>query len=227
REVVYVERNGLLEGEDFAELARKWIEDTLESAIQTFTNAQAFPEDWDLAGLTAYVLQIFPLSIDIENLDLEGLTQEELREILFEDSTRAYAEREAELGGEMMRSLERNVMLEVVDNKWREHLYELDYLQEGIGLRGMAGRDPLIEYQSEAYEMFMSMLDSIKEEFARYIYHAQVVEVERERPVKVFESGASEEPAQAEQRHSDKTPRNAPCPCGSGKKYKKCCGANE
>jgi len=116
-------------------------------------------------------------------------------------------------------------MLEVVDNKWREHLYELDYLQEGIGLRGMAGRDPLIEYQSEAYDMFNSMLASIKEEFARYIFHAQLVEVERDRqPLNVIESGAGDEPSKTEQRQSDKIGRNAPCPCGSGKKYKKCCG---
>jgi preprotein translocase subunit SecA len=224
REVVYDERSGFLEGEDFSELSSQWIEETIESAIQTFTNPQTFPEDWDLGGLALYVQQVFPLSIDIENLDLEGLTQEELREILFEDAHKAYESRESELGSEMMRELERNVMLEVLDNKWREHLYELDYLQEGIGLRGMAGRDPLIEYQSEAYEMFMSMLESIKEEFSRYIYHAQVVQLEEERaPLRVFESGA-EEPGTAEQHHSDKTPRNAPCPCGSGKKYKKCCG---
>ena len=160
-------------------------------------------------------------------LDLEGLTQEELREVLYEDAERAYLEREKEMGSEAMRDLERTVMLEVLDNKWREHLYELDYLQEGIGLRGMAGRDPLIEYQGEAYEMFMSMLDSIKEEFSRYIFHAQMVEVEQQRPMRVFESGAEEPGVKTEQRQSDKIGRNAPCPCGSCKKYKKCCGAEE
>ena len=228
REVIYDERSKLLEGADFEAMAHQWIEDTIEACLQTFTNPQVFPEEWDLSGMWTYLLQIFPLSIPLENLDLEGLTQEELREILFEDAQRAYAEHESAVGSEMMRALERTVMLEVLDNKWREHLYELDYLQEGIGLRGMAGRDPLIEYQGEAYEMFMSMLDSIKEEFARYIYHAEIVEVERERtPQQVFESGASEEPAAAEQRHSDKVGRNAPCPCGSGKKYKKCCGIEE
>ena len=91
-------------------------------------------------------------------------------------------------------------------------------------MRGMAGRDPLIEYQSEAYDMFMGMLDSIKEEFSRYIFHAQMVEVEKQRPLRVFESGGEEQPAAPEQRQSDKVGRNAPCPCGSGKKYKKCCG---
>ena len=227
REVVYDERTKLLEGEDFREMAKQWIEDTVESSLVTFTNPQVFPEEWDLDGLFAYVNQMWPLSISVEELDLEGLTQEELREVLYEDAERAYLEREKEMGSEAMRDLERTVMLEVLDNKWREHLYELDYLQEGIGLRGMAGRDPLIEYQSEAYEMFMGMLDSIKEEFSRYIFHAQVVEVEKQRPVRVFESGPEEPGTKTEQRQSDKVGRNAPCPCGSGKKYKKCCGAEE
>jgi len=227
REVVYDERTKLLEGEDFREMAKSWIEDTVESSLVTFTNPQVFPEEWDLDGLFAYVNQMWPLSISVEELDLEALTQEELREVLYEDAERAYLEREEEMGAEAMRDLERTVMLEVLDNKWREHLYELDYLQEGIGLRGMAGRDPLIEYQSEAYDMFMGMLDSIKEEFSRYIFHAQVVEVEKQRPARVFESGPEEPGTKTEQRQGDKVGRNAPCPCGSGKKYKKCCGAEE
>jgi len=194
--------------------------------LRTYTNPQTFPEDWDLGGLASYILQVFPLSVDLDALDKEGLTQEELREIILSDAQRTYDDRESEMGGEVMRSLERTVMLDVMDNKWREHLYELDYLQEGIGLRGMAGRDPLIEYQSEAYEMFLSMLESIKEEFSRYVFHAQLVEAEREpAPVNYIESGPSDEPASAGRRQADKTPRNAPCPCGSGLKYKKCCGA--
>jgi preprotein translocase subunit SecA len=229
REVIYEERNELLEGADFASVARQWIEETVESALQAFTNPQVFPEEWDLEGMFAYLGQIYPVTLSKDSLDLEVLTQEELRESIIEDAEAAYTARENELGGEMMRQLERTVMLEVVDNKWREHLYELDYLQEGIGLRGMAGRDPLIEYQSEAYDMFMSMLESIKEEFARYIFHAQFVEVERDRqPARMIESGAGDEPApKTEQRQSDKVGRNAPCPCGSGKKYKKCCGIDE
>ncbi len=225
REVVYEERNKLLAGDDFKDLAWQWVEDTLESALRTYTNPQTFPEDWDLGGLASYILQVFPLSVDLDALDKEGLTQEELREIILSDAQRTYDDRESEMGGEVMRSLERTVMLDVMDNKWREHLYELDYLQEGIGLRGMAGRDPLIEYQSEAYEMFLSMLESIKEEFSRYVFHAQLVEAEREpAPVNYIESGPSDEPASAGRRQADKTPRNAPCPCGSGLKYKKCCG---
>jgi preprotein translocase subunit SecA len=115
-------------------------------------------------------------------------------------------------------------MLEVIDNKWREHLYELDYLEEGIGLRGMAGHDPLVAYQSEAFEMYAQMTSSVKEEFSRYVFHAEVVEQERA-PVRVVESGPSEDVTGSEQRKTDKIGRNDSCPCGSGKKYKKCCGA--
>ena len=224
REVIYDERNRLLEGDDFQDLVHQWIEDTLNSAVATFTNPQVFPEEWDLEGLFAYLSQIYPLGLSREDLEVEGLTVEGLAEIMIEDAGRAYSEREKELGPGTMRELERRVMLEVIDNKWREHLYELDYLEEGIGLRGMAGRDPLVEYQVEAFDMFQSMTEGIKEEFARYIFHAQVVEVEERLPLRVVESSGGEEPAKTEQRHKDKVGRNEPCPCGSGKKYKKCCG---
>ena len=224
REVIYDERNRLLEGDDFQDLVHQWIEDTLNSAVATFTNPQVFPEEWDLEGLFAYLSQIYPLGLSREDLEVEGLTVEGLAEIMIEDAGRAYSEREKELGPGTMRELERRVMLEVIDNKWREHLYELDYLEEGIGLRGMAGRDPLVEYQVEAFDMFQSMTEGIKEEFARYIFHAQVVDVEERLPLRVVESSGGEEPAKTEQRHKDKVGRNEPCPCGSGKKYKKCCG---
>jgi preprotein translocase subunit SecA len=224
REVIYNERNRLLEGDDFQDLVHQWIEDTVKSAVATFTNPQVFPEEWDLEGLFMYLSQVYPVGLSREDLEVEGLTVEGLVDIMIDDSERAYTEREKELGIETMRELERRVMLEVIDNKWREHLYELDYLEEGIGLRGIAGRDPLVEYQVEAFEMFQSMTEGIKEEFARYIFHAQVVEVEERLPLRVVESSGDEEPARAEQRHKDKVGRNDPCPCGSGKKYKKCCG---
>ena len=227
REVIYDERNRLLEGDDFQDLVHQWIEDTVKSAVATFTNPQVFPEEWDLEGLFVYLSQVYPVGLSREDLEVEGLTVEGLVDIMIEDSKRAYSEREKELGIETIRELERRVMLEVIDNKWREHLYELDYLEEGIGLRGIAGRDPLVEYQVEAFEMFQSMTEGIKEEFARYIFHAQVVEVEERLPLRVVESSGDEEPARAEQRHKDKVGRNDPCPCGSGKKYKKCHGAGQ
>ena len=224
REVIYNERNRLLEGDDFQDLVHQWIEDTVNSATATFTNPQVFPEEWDLDGLFAYLSQVYPIGVSREDLQVEGLTVEGLADIMIEDAERAYSEREKELGPETMRELERRVMLEVIDNKWREHLYELDYLEEGIGLRGIAGRDPLVEYQGEAFDMFQSMTEGIKEEFARYIFHAQVVDVEERLPLRVVERSGGEEPAGTEQRRKDKVGRNDPCPCGSGRKYKKCCG---
>jgi len=225
REVIYQERDRLLKGDDFRDLAVEWIESAVNSAVETFTNPQVFPEEWDLNGLFSYLHQIYPVGIGLDSLDVENLTQEELKDILCEDALRAYEEREKEIGSKTMRELERRIMLEVIDNKWREHLYELDYLQEGIGLRGMAGHDPLVAYQNEAFEMFMSMLESLKEEFARYIFHAQVVEIQREMaPLRLVSSSGEGEGAQEPRRH-EKVGRNDPCPCGSGKKYKKCCGA--
>ncbi|MBU4194173.1 MAG: preprotein translocase subunit SecA [Actinobacteria bacterium] len=226
REVIYEERSRLIEGSDFEEVARQWVEDTIISAVHTFTNPDIYPEDWDLDGLLAYVSQVYPVTVSAQDMDVEGLTQEELIDILLEDMGEVYAQREREFGPEKMRELERNVMLEIVDNKWREHLYELDYLQDGIGLRGIAGKDPLVAYQGEAFDMFRAMTDGVKEEFARYILHAQIVEVdtEREPPRTVESSGEKEE--KPVQRHKDKVGRNDPCPCGSGKKHKKCCGAN-
>jgi len=223
REVIYDERNRILEGDDFKEEAEQWVEETVMSAVNTFTNPNVFPEEWDLDGLFTYIAQIYPVGFGKADLQVEGMTQDELGEMLVDDALKAYGEREAEFGSEAMRELERGVMLEVIDNKWREHLYELDYLQEGIGLRGIAGHDPLVDYQNEAFEMFQSMTQGIKEEVVRYIFHAQAVEVEERPPVRLVESGADED-GRTEQRHKDKVGRNDPCPCGSGKKYKKCCG---
>ena len=224
REVIYEERTRLLEGDNFEEMARQWIVDTVYSTVNIFTNPQVFPEEWDFEGLFAYVGQIFPVTVSKEDFQVKDLTQEELAEALLEDADRTYGLREKELGSETMRELERRVMLEVLDNKWREHLYELDYLQEGIGLRGMAGRDPLVEYQTEAFDMFQSMSETIKEEFSRYIYHVQMVEAEAERPPVRLVAGGGDEAPKQDQRRKDKVGRNDPCPCGSGRKYKKCCG---
>ena len=226
REIIYDERNRLIEGSDFGEVARLWMEDTIVSAVRTFTNPDVYPEDWDLDELLAYVNQVYPVTVSVQDIDVEALTQEELIDILLEDVWEEYERREKEFGEDKMRDLERNVMLEIVDNKWREHLYELDYLQDGIGLRGIAGKDPLVAYQGEAFDMFQSMTAGVKEEFARYILHARMVEVDAGRePVQVVESSGEAE-VKPEQRRKDKVGRNDPCPCGSGNKYKKCCGAS-
>lgn len=227
REVIYEERKKIIEGEDLKEEIEELIEDVIWGTLEQYTDKKSYPEDWDLDGLFKHLYQFFPLSITKEQLELRGLSQEKLAEELIEDAREKYEKREKEFGSEMMQELERMVMLNVVDNKWRELLYELDYLKEGIGLRAIGQKDPLVEYKSESYEMFQQTIQSIKDDFLRYIYHVQVVKEEpvRPRPVLVSSSGAPKSGSAKHPKKGRKIGRNEPCPCGSGKKYKKCHGA--
>ncbi len=228
RKIVYEFRDRLLTGDDFSEEIARWTEEIINDAVDSHTDPKVFPEEWDLGGLFNHLSTIYPVGIRPDELEVSELSQETLRQDLLEDIERAFAEHEAALGEEVMRDLERHVILQLLDSRWIEILDALDELQEGIGLRGMAGRDPLVEYTSEAYDMFKEMTDSIGEEFMRYIFHARPVEMERQTtPLRVIESsGADEGPAEPRRRSAgEKVGRNEPCPCGSGKKYKKCCGA--
>ena len=184
RKVVYNERRLILEGEDVADQAHKMLIDVVTAYVDGAT-AEGYSEDWDLEALWSALKMLYPVGIDHHDLidtDAVGepgeLTRDELLAALIEDAERAYKVREAELtelGGETaMRQLERSVLLTTVDRKWREHLYEMDYLKEGIGLRAMAQRDPLVEYQREGYDMFMGMLDALKEESVGLLFNAQV-----------------------------------------------------
>jgi preprotein translocase subunit SecA len=184
RKVVYVERRRILEGEDVQDQAHQMLIDVITAYVDGAT-AEGYSEDWDLEALWTALKLLYPVGIDHHDLidtsavGEEGeLTRDELLGALIKDAERAYAEREAqltEIGGETaMRQLERSVLLTTVDRKWREHLYEMDYLKEGIGLRAMAQRDPLVEYQREGYDMFMGMLDALKEESVGLLFNAQV-----------------------------------------------------
>ncbi|MCL6473021.1 MAG: preprotein translocase subunit SecA [Firmicutes bacterium] len=229
REVVYKERHRVLTGENLRERVLDMIDDVMSSAVQVFTSHSSYPEEWDWDGLLSYINQLFPLEWGKESVDIATITQEELTGRLIESAKTKYEERERELGEDLMRSLERLVILEVIDNKWREHLYEMDYLKEGIGLRAIGQRDPLIEYKSEAFDMFQTMIESIKEDVLRYMFHVQVVQEEpvavrsKKEKVLVTSGGSGGEPREPK-RNENKIGRNDPCPCGSGKKYKKCCG---
>ncbi|CRZ15611.1 preprotein translocase subunit SecA [Mycolicibacterium neworleansense] len=184
RKVIYKERRMLLEGENLQEQAHDMLVDVITAYVDGAT-AEGYAEDWDLAKLWDALKTLYPVGIDHHDLvdsDAVGepgeLTRDELLEALIADADRAYAEREKqleELAGEgAMRQLERNVLLNVIDRKWREHLYEMDYLKEGIGLRAMAQRDPLVEYQREGYDMFVGMLDALKEESVGFLFNVQV-----------------------------------------------------
>jgi preprotein translocase subunit SecA len=184
RKVIYAERRRILEGENLKEQALDMVRDVV-TAYATGATAEGYAEDWDLEALwtalkTLYPVGISPDSVTRKDEDSEhdDLTREELLDELLKDAERAYGAREAELeeiaGEGAMRQLERNVLLNVIDRKWREHLYEMDYLKEGIGLRAMAQRDPLVEYQREGYDMFMAMLDGMKEESVGFLFNVTV-----------------------------------------------------
>ncbi|MCG5431605.1 preprotein translocase subunit SecA [Mycobacterium sp. MYCO198283] len=182
RKVIYAERKRILEGEDLEGQARQMLVDVITAYVDGAT-AEGYAEDWDLDTLWTALKTLYPVGISYQDLarrhdDMDDLTRDDLLAALVEDAERAYTERERqleELAGEgAMRQLERNVLLNVLDRKWREHLYEMDYLKEGIGLRAMAQRDPLVEYQREGYDMFVGMLEGLKEESVGFLFNVQV-----------------------------------------------------
>src|ERR671919_1859606 len=162
--------------------------DVVESAVAENANEDLHPEEWDWESLFSRVRELFPTNLTADEFDQETVTYEELVESFQNDALAVYEQREQQLGTEQVREIERLVLLNVIDNRWREHLYEMDYLQEGIGLRAMGQRDPLVEYQREGYDMFQQMQETIKEDFARYVMHVEVVredEQHRRAPARV------------------------------------------
>ena len=238
REVIYAERRLVLEGKDIGAQVGDFMADTLRAYVQVAT-AEGYAEDWDLDQLWTALKLIYPISFTPQDLENEfgsrsALDVEILEIRILEDAVSEYKKREAELGTDVLRELERKVLLSVLDRKWREHLYEMDYLQEGIGLRAMAQRDPLVEYQREGYELFSAMMDAIKEELASLVFNVEVTIEGDGSQVKA--RGVDEKPASvAPLRYtaadengvmtSSDVSRNGPCPCGSGKKFKRCHGA--
>ena len=178
RTVIYEERRRVLEGEDLHEQLRFFVNDVIEGYVDAET-ADGFPEDWDLERLWTALQALYPVSLDAEQVveaagGRSNLTSERLKEELLSDAHHAYDQREEALGSEVMREVERRVMLSVLDRKWREHLYEMDYLQEGIGLRAMAQRDPLVEYQREGFALWNTMNEAVREESVGLLFHVDV-----------------------------------------------------
>jgi preprotein translocase subunit SecA len=234
REVVYSERREVLEGADIKDLVRKFLDETVTAYVDAAT-ATGVAEQWDLETLWVALKGLFPISFTSGELLNEiggasALDSEFLLDRILTDANLAYEKRESDLSSTVMRELERKILLSVLDRKWREHLYEMDYLQEGIGLRAMAQRDPLVEYQREGFDLFTAMMDAIKEELVSYLFNAEV-QVEGDQvgakgltptpaPVAQLQYSAAE----IEPTTPGGTSKNAPCPCGSGKKYKRCHG---
>jgi preprotein translocase subunit SecA len=289
REVIYGERRQVLEGADLHEQIRGMIDDTVEGYVVGAT--EGFPEEWDLGKLWTALKTLYPVSVTEAELEdevggVENLSREFLTDELKADAQRAYDAREEALGEEVMRELERRVMLSVLDRKWREHLYEMDYLREGIGLRAYSQRDPLVEYQREGFELFGAMMDSIKEESVGYLFNIEVqitpedTTALEDEAAQLVAGGPTASPAGADlvpeavdepvgadadhhpnivakglnapsqprhlsysaptvdgdagtEVHGDEdaaddefagVSRNEPCPCGSGRKFKRCHG---
>jgi preprotein translocase subunit SecA len=224
RELIYRQRRQVLTGENLKKNVLEMIEAGVERAVNAYAPEGVYPEEWDLKGLLDYAEQYFLPGHGLVPGDLEGMGRRELQDFLSERSRDAYDAREQELGQETMREIERVVMLRIVDEKWMDHLDAMDQLREGIGLRAYGQKDPLIEYKFEGYEMFQNMIDSIQDDVVRYIFRVNVVQPQQEQKWQVTENRYAEEGPKKPVRRENKVGRNDPCPCGSGKKYKKCCG---
>jgi preprotein translocase subunit SecA len=173
RRVVYKYRREILEGADMSDAAREGVGEIVSSLVDQYTPGDVI-EDWDLDELQTQVQQLWPASTDVSVMQPEQTDREDLRDALLADALGAYDRREQDFGEEIMRQLERAILLQIIDNRWREHLYEMDYLREGIHLRGFAQIDPLVAYKNEGYSMFEALMHSIWEEFARLIFHVEV-----------------------------------------------------
>jgi preprotein translocase subunit SecA len=261
RKVIYRRRDQILEGADLRDEAIEYLADAVESVISTYCVSD-YAEEWDVPGLVAEIATYWPTNMTAEHIKIECSTTDELYTSLMGEAQGYYETREQELGEDVMRHVERQIMLQIIDTKWREHLYEMDYLQEGIHLRAMGQKDPLVEWQREGFDMFGQMMHGIAQDFVRYVMHAQVT-VAQQQPIDApqvsnvsysapedpssapstfgaaaaaqaaLDGGAAPEQPQVEEEvvnvpvvksEWDKTPRNAPCPCGSGKKFKMCHG---
>jgi len=245
RKVIYQRRDQILEGLDLKVAAMDYLAEAVDALIETHCVSDA-DDEWDLEGLARELVSFWPSAVTIGHLG-DCANTDDMYDVIMADASRYYAQRESEMGEATMREVERQVMLRIIDQRWREHLEEMDYLQEGINLRAMGQKDPLTEWQREGFEMFGALMKGIAQDFVKYVMHVQVVKNEapalqvqnlQQTSFETEETGAFSEVSPDAAPASDPvqktvvksaedwstTPRNAPCPCGSGKKYKMCHG---
>jgi preprotein translocase subunit SecA len=231
REVIYRQRREALSGKDLKEEIQEMIRDKAEGIADTFAGDNPHPEEWDLKEIRDAVYKQFNFRLNgFDEETLDGLNRDGLAEMIYEEAGKVYRDREAAIGSDEFRQLERLVMLQSVDNLWKDHLLSMDHLKEGIGLRGYAQQNPLIVYKKEGYELFQDMIERVKEETVGILYRIQIAEPEKlndyrqpQQQQLSFSGGGEGERKKPAKRAAKKIGRNAPCPCGSGKKYKKCC----
>ncbi|MBW2038131.1 MAG: preprotein translocase subunit SecA [Deltaproteobacteria bacterium] len=245
REVIYSQRKEILKGERLKELALDMIEEVVEEIVGEYTDEKRYPEEWDLEGLKEAFHQSFSFQLGLDRETLEGMNQQDLYTSLMEKAQAFYEEKERVFGDEVMRDLERFILLQTLDSHWKDHLLNIDHLKEGIGLRGYGQKNPLLEYKREGYEMFIDMLASVREDAVHKLFAVQLAEeegvptlqdalgprlflirggLEAPPPPPPPEMMGEQERPIPVRREGKKIGRNDPCPCGSGKKYKKCCG---
>ena len=229
REIIYKERRRVLDGESMRDAIFKMIYDTVDNTVDMCIGEDAEPEDWDLNELNGLLLPMIPLE-PIEHETVQKMKKNELKQMLKEKAVKLYEEKETDFPQEeQIRELERVVLLKVIDQKWMDHIDDMDQLRQGIGLQAYGQRDPKVEYKMAAYEMFNDMLASIQQDTLRLLFHVRVEQkIEREQVAKVTGTNKDDSgPKKAYQRSEKKVYPNDPCPCGSGKKYKQCCGRKE
>ncbi|NLJ68368.1 MAG: preprotein translocase subunit SecA [Firmicutes bacterium] len=231
RETIYGQRRTVLERGDLRENILDMLQRQVDSALDFYADEKLPQSDWDLTSLTQRIAELTNQGVRLAAQDLSGKTREEIRELLLSQVTAAYEERERAMGTEEMRELERVILLRVMDSKWMEHLRAMDDLREGIGLRAYGQRDPLMEYKFEAYEMFQAMLQEMQEDVIQLLFRVRLVSEEQQRQQDRLAQAVTNRNGdgdggnkQVPVRRETKVGRNDPCPCGSGKKYKRCCG---
>ncbi len=237
RKVIYQRRDQILQGLDLKAAAMEYLAEAVDALIDAHCVAEV-DDEWDVSGLALELVTYWPTKIVAANLASCDST-DEMYDLVMADASGFYAQREIEMGESVMREVERQVMLRIIDQRWREHLEEMDYLQEGINLRAVGQKDPLIEWQREGFEMFGSLMKGIAQDFVKYVMHVQVVNDRSQSSAlsniqQTSDENVGDKPVASSKNSSSskvfgapdwsKTPRNSTCPCGSGKKYKMCHG---
>jgi len=230
REVIYKQRRKALLEKNLKSVVLEMIEDKAYDIVDEFAMEKTPIKQWDLQGLATRITQLFNFSPDIETAADENYSLEKLSDIIFKNVKKIYQQKEGSIGEEIIREIERHIILQTVDTRWKEHLLSMDHLKEGIGLRGYAQQNPLQIYKKEGFEMFQDLMDRVKEEIVDILFKiristsSQVDEMKKkEQEGLTFSHSDGSSIKQPVKRSSKKTQRNDPCPCGSGKKFKKCC----
>ncbi len=223
REIIYTERQKVLQGDNLREQIWGMLEAYVDDSIALYTAESSFAEEWDLGKLQDHLQPVFLPKGSVDFTNTEELTREQIREDLLKVGETIYNMKEAEIGAERMREIERVVLLRVVDSKWIDHIDAMDQLKQGVGLRAVGNEDPVRAYQIEGFDMFNEMTKFIQEDMLKYLFHVTIeTDTKREKVAKITGTGrqSARKIKKPQKREEPKVGRNEPCPCGSGKKYK-------